>query len=106
MIVFKDTLAPWLGERVNDIALPGNIEDVWSDADLAEYGLARVVTVDVPDGKVVVGDVPLVVGKDGLVTENPTLADAPPPPPPLTFVEFLASNGFAVADVKKALGLA
>lgn len=75
--------APYNGEVVNDIRLPGNIEQVWDEDNLIEVGLwphSRIAAADpVPDGKIIVST--HIEEIDGVPTFVNELADAPPPQP-------------------------
>lgn len=73
--------APYSGELVNGVRLPGNVEKVWNADELIAAGLwpsSRITPADpVPDGKIVTGTSIEEVG--GVPTFVHTLADAPEP---------------------------
>lgn len=65
MLVFTTTLAVWHGEPINEIQYPPNIEVLWTDQDLAQLGLERVLRFDVPDGYRITGPASVVRQDDG-----------------------------------------
>jgi hypothetical protein len=75
--------APYNGEVVNDIRLPGNVEQVWDDDELIGVGLwphSRIAASDpVPAGKIIVST--HIEEIDGVPTFVNELEDAPPPLP-------------------------
>lgn len=72
-------------------------DGVWSDADLAAYGLRAALPFAVPDGQRVIGE-PAYVESKGAVREVFEVEDIPPPPPAPTPVEKLAVAGLTVED--------
>lgn len=87
-------LVPWNGEEINGTQNPPNIEQLWSDEELAAVGLYRVTNGDVPDGK---------IATEWTLTDTPngpmnvpTLVDIPAPMPTLED---------RVAAIEKKLGL-
>lgn len=76
-VVRKDTLQPWRGERLlNGTALPPNIGDLWSDAELAAVNMGRPIASVVPVGKLVTA-MAYALDANGNVVEVPTFVDAP-----------------------------
>jgi len=87
-----NTFSPWVGAPVDDVLYPLNIEQLWSDGELAAINLYRLVTPDVPAGKVVTGQ--SVENVNGLPTVVYTLADAPLPDlAPYQFFSMLELSG-------------
>lgn len=76
--------------------------EVWTDDDLAPYGLQVAVPFEVPEGKQVVGQASY-VEDDGIVSEVFDVEDIPPPPPPPTAEERLAAAGLTVEDLRALL---
>jgi len=78
----------------------------WSAEELAEYGLAKVVPFDLPEGMVAVGDLRL-VERDGQVFAEFDTETAPPPPAARSAEEkvarMLADYDLTPADLAKAL---
>lgn len=70
------TFTPWSGERIGGISHPSNIENLWSDFDLAVWGLYKPEAADeIPEGKIVSGIT--VQRVNGVVKYVNTLVDAP-----------------------------
>lgn len=65
---------------IADTLTAASIEPGWSDADLAVYGIARVVPFHIPDGQQVTGPGWLEERKGRVFEMYPT-EDIPPPPP-------------------------
>jgi len=82
MLIYIDKLTPWGGEAIDGIQHPLNIEQFWTDDELATIGLARPVPFVPPEGKREVGTVRYVKGSDGKVHEDWDVEDVPAPPPP------------------------
>lgn len=76
--------------------------DLWSDEELAEVGLARVIPFSPPAGKVSVG-LPTFSEVEGVMHETYAVEDEPPPPPPPTAEEKLAAAGLTVAELRELL---
>ncbi len=80
--------------------------DLWTDAELAAFSLARAVPFTVPEGKVAVGEARY-VEKRGKVYEQFDIEDAPPPPPVPSKEERLAAllgeSGLTLDDLRQAL---
>lgn len=92
---------PWTGQKIDGMSHPRNIEQVWSDEDLAKLRLYRPVTPEVPDGKRVVGRT---VGREnGVVTWIFQLEDAPPPEPETDVVAEIASIKNSLDSIKTRL---
>ena len=68
MLIRTDTLKPWRGEPLNDITHPLNIEDVWTDGELAAVGLVKAKPFVVPDGKQIVAGSEPTYAEDGAET--------------------------------------
>lgn len=75
--------APFAGEAVEGIILPGNVAQVWSTAELLDAGLwpsSEIAPADpVPEGKISLGQ--HVEAINGVPTFVHELADAPEPEP-------------------------
>lgn len=75
--------SPYNGEVVNNIRLPGNVEQVWEEEKLISVGLwphSRIAPADpVPDGKIIVST--HIEEIEGIPTFVNELADAPEPEP-------------------------
>lgn len=65
----------WVGGILQNIRLPGNIGQLWTDRELAAFGLYRPVDPGVPSGKLATATT--VERVDGVVTYVYTLVDAP-----------------------------
>ena len=75
-----EAFVPWTGQPVNGVRHPTNIEDVWTDEEIAAAGLFKPADADpVPEGKVVVSAE--VQRVNGVVKYVNTLADVPAPQP-------------------------
>ena len=70
---------PWAGEPIDGIRYPINIEQLWTDDELAAINLYRPVVPAVPFGKVVTHKT--VQRVDGVVTFVYTLNDGQTAPP-------------------------
>jgi hypothetical protein len=81
VIQTDDGLVPWNGEPINGTSHPRNIEQLWSDEELAAVGLCRVEDQPVPADKVA-RDWTLEKTPEG-VENVPVLEDKPPPVPSL-----------------------
>ena len=81
MLIQIKTLTPWDGSRIDGTAYPANIEQLWSDADLAAIGLARFTPFVLPDGQVAVGQARYQLQPDGTIAEVFDTTSAPPVPP-------------------------
>lgn len=77
------TWTEWIGQMMplagRMYRLPANAEAVWSDADLARYGLVRVAMPETPDGMRVASTTILDVA--GTPTLNVTFEEVPVPVP-------------------------
>jgi hypothetical protein len=96
MLVIKtdDGLVPWNGEPIHGTSHPLNIEQLWSDEELAAVGLRRVADQPVPDDKVATG---WTLEQTPAGVQNvPALEDKPPPVP---------SIEDRLAAIEKKLGL-
>lgn len=81
----------WIGEPIDGIKHPLNIEALWSAQDLVAIGLYRPEVPVIPDNKIVTGEI--VARVNGVVTYVYTLEDAPPPPTPQEKLDaFLSEN--------------
>lgn len=89
----KDGFELWLGEPVNGVRHPPNVETLWTPAELEAVGLYKPVETPVPEGKAIVSET--VARVDGVVRYVYTLTDAPPPDP----------NDFPLSDRQLRLGL-
>lgn len=50
--IINDTPVSWKGEPINGISHPRNIEQLWSDAELQNIGLYKLIAGDnIPEGK-------------------------------------------------------
>lgn len=70
----------WGGEAISDIRYPLNVEQLWTDEDLAAVGLYRITDAAIPDGKIA-AEWPL-QDVDGKPVNTPTLINAPIPQKP------------------------
>lgn len=127
MLVRISTLEPWRREAVpamstvahrqdgieikvppyeHEVHLPPDVEDKWSDEELAACDLARPVPFVVPEGKQRVGARQFAKVK-GVVHEVYGLEDVPPVSPPPTKAEriqrLLDDYGLTLADLKEAV---
>lgn len=81
----------WIGEPIDGIKYPLNIEFLWNPQELADIGLYLPAVPAIPNGKIVTGE--SVARVNGQVTYVYTLEDAPPPPTPQEKLDaFLAEN--------------
>jgi hypothetical protein len=64
------SLVPWTGEAINEVSYPAIIEQLWSDQQLADIGLKRVIPFEVPDGFVATGPRTFIQNDDGMVSEH------------------------------------
>lgn len=80
MLIRIATLTPWRGERTADgVALPPNIEKLWTDAELAAVGLVKAKPFVAPEGmRRVPGSEPTYAA-DGATTWPTEPEPAPPP---------------------------
>lgn len=107
MIILEDG-KPFTGTPNLDVGKIRQLVDegVWTEADLAVHGLRAAEPFAVPEGKIAVGE-PRYVEKDGKVSEERDIEDAPPPPPEPTKAERLAAmlgeHGLSLVDLKEAL---
>jgi hypothetical protein len=89
MLILSTTLTPWLGEPLGDaeITHPLNIEDLWTDEELADWDLYRVAPFELPEGKRIIFDTPPTYSMvDGVAcvtfeTEDVPVAVVTPPLP-------------------------
>lgn len=77
---------------------------LYSNGELAELGLARLVPFVVPEGQHAIGE-PIYVEEDGVVSEVYDTEPLPPPPElvQLTPAEKLAALGLTVDDIRALL---
>lgn len=81
---FDDTIwSPWTGQPrpldgEGSYQLPRAAEAIYSDAELAAYGLLRVTPATVPDDKRIVSST--IADQNGAPIEVALLEDIPPPP--------------------------
>lgn len=78
MLIVTRTLQPWQGEIIDGVRYPANVEQLWSDADLAAIGLSKFQPFVPPDGQVAVGPSTYQM-QNGLVVEVRATEDAPAP---------------------------
>jgi hypothetical protein len=76
---------------------------VWTDSDLAPFGLKVATPFVPPDGKRATGAARYEEQSDGTVAEVFDVEDVPPPPPPPTLEQVLAVNGFSLDDLAAAV---
>lgn len=81
----------WIGQPIDGIKYPSNIEALWIANELAAIGLYVPYDPGIPAGKIAVGQA--VTRINGVVTYIYQLEDAPPPPTPQEKLDtFLAEN--------------
>lgn len=82
--LFNNTPAPWVGQAVNGVLHPLNVEQLWSDADLNGAGLYRVTPFVAPVGQQIAGPATYTLSGNVVIETFPT--EPVPPPPPVTSV--------------------
>jgi len=109
--LYKETdkgFEPWLGEPINNVRYPTNIEALWTPEELDKLGLVQPKDDGPPPDKIVTGTT-LVRSKDGSVHVVYIAEDPPPPDPedyPLTARQIrlgLIRNGVALSAVQAAI---
>ncbi len=81
MLIRSDTLQPWRGEPIAGVRHPRNIEQLWTDEELAKVGLYLAVPFGLPEGKRRIGE-PSYAIVDGAAIETYAVEDVPPQLPP------------------------
>lgn len=92
----------WVGEAINDVLYPLNIEELWPEADLAALGLYAPVDPGVPEGMIATGS--RVARVNGVVTVVYDLEPLPPVAPEL--MTYAKTPDEAVSGLRAFLGLA
>lgn len=91
------TYTAWHGELIDGIRHPLNIEQLWSDDDLAVVDLYKAVDPGIPSDKIATGSHVEVV--DGVLTVIYDLEDKPPPTLDELYPALEAWRVWSVADL-------
>jgi hypothetical protein len=101
----NDAYTQWIGQAINGVRYPLNIDGLWSDEDLSAIGLLRAVDPGIPDGKNSLSFTAQLV--NGVLTVVYDLEDAPVTPLELQQVACvrLSVDGFDISGLERCIGL-